>query len=116
MTADQSPQIYYGSSYSHSGNYSMRLYYRGYTALPIFQTPVDSLMLKFWLKQTSSSYQLVVGVMTNPNDPSTFVPVDTIRNSTTDYEYIEVYFDNYEGNGQFIAFHNITNTTYPATS
>ena len=112
MTADQSPQIYYGTSYSHSGNYSMRLYYRGYTTLPIFQTPVDSLMLKFWLKQTSSSYQLVVGVMTNPNDPSTFVPVDTIRNSTTDYEYIEVYFDNYEGNGQFIAFHNITNTTY----
>lgn len=115
MSASQSPQVYYGSSNAHSGSYSLRLYYRGYVALPLFQTPVDSLMLKFWLKQTSASYLLEVGVMTDPNDASTFVPVDTINNtSTSAYEYKEILFNNYTGNGQFIAFHNITtpNVTY----
>ena len=113
MSAAQSPQVYYSTSNAHSGSYSLRLYYRGYVALPLFQTPVDSLMLKFWLKQTSASYLLEVGVMTDPNDASTFVPVDTINNtSTSAYEYKEILFNNYTGNGQYIAFHNITTNTY----
>ena len=112
MTSTQAPQVYYGTSNAHGGSYSFRMYYRGYVVLPMFSTPVDSLMLKFWLKQSSASYQLEVGVMSDPTDASTFVPIDTIDNASTAYEYREVLFNNYTGSGQYIAFHNITTNTY----
>ena len=112
MTSTQAPQVYYGTSNAHGGSYSFRMYYRGYVALPMFSTPVDSLMLKFWLKQTAAAYQLEVGVMSDPTDATTFVAVDTINNASTAYEHVEVMLNNYTGNGQYIAFHNITTNTY----
>ena len=112
MTSTQAPQVYYGTSNAHGGSYSFRMYYRGYVALPMFTTPVDSLMLKFWLKQTAAAYQLEVGVMSDPTDATTFVAVDTINNASTAYEHVEVMLNNYTGNGQYIAFHNITTNTY----
>ena len=112
MTSAQMPQIYYSSTNAHSGSYSLRLYYRGIVTLPHFNQPVNELMLKFWLKQSATSYQLAVGVMTDPSDASTFVPVDTINNTSTSYEYVEVLLNNYTGNGQYIAFRNITTASY----
>lgn len=113
MTASQEPQVYYSSSNANSGSYSLRLYYRGYVAMPKFATPVDSLMMTFWVKQTSSSYRLVVGVMTDPMNAGTFVPVDTIvNNGTSTQEYHELFFNNYTGPDGYIAFHNITTNTY----
>ena len=112
MTSAQMPQIYYSSTNAHSGSYCLRLYYRGIVTLPHFNQPVNELMLKFWLKQSATSYQLAVGVMTDPSDASTFVPVDTINNTSTSYEYVEVLLNNYTGNGQYIAFRNITTASY----
>jgi hypothetical protein len=83
MTASQQPQIYYSSSYAHSGSYSLRLYYRGIYALPAIDTNISALQMSFWVRQTSSSYHLAVGVMSDLNDETTFVPVDTINNSST---------------------------------
>ena len=107
------PQIYYGSSNAHSGNYSLRLYYRCIYAMPAIDTNISALQMGFWVKQTSANYQLVVGVMSNLDDETTFVPVDTIDNTSTSApEYHEVLFANYSGNGHFIAFRNITTASY----
>lgn len=116
--ASSQPQIYYNNPTSTTQNcrtspYSLRLYYRGITALPVINTDVQNTVLKFWVKQTASSYLMVVGVLSDVNDPSTFVAIDTIRNTnTTDFQQHEVFFNNYTGNGRHIAFRNISTANY----
>ena len=107
------PQIYYGSSNAHSGSYSLRLYYRCIYAMPAIDTNISALQMGFWVKQTSTNYRMIVGVMSDLEDETTFVPVDTIINSSTSAsEYHEVLFSNYTGNGHYIAFRNITPASY----
>lgn len=65
----------------------------------------NTLELRFNLRKTSAVYNLEVGVMTNPYDISSFVIVDTVTPSALNtWEEIEVDFNNYTGNGQYIAF------------
>jgi len=112
-SASYYPQIYYSSSNAHSGSYSLRLYYRGIYALPAMDTNINLLQMNFWVKQTSTSYQLAVGVMSDLADETTFVPIDTIIcSSTSAPEEHTVYFGSYTGNGRYIAFRNITTSTY----
>ena len=106
------PAVYSSSTYSHSGSNSMR-FYSFYTAadsaqyaiLPLTDStlyPLNSLMLTFQMRayNSGSTYAAVavIGVMTNPTDASTFVPVDTVNsNGVTTYSGYEVYFANYTG-------------------
>lgn len=83
-----------------------------YAALPQYAGVISNLMLSFDMRSYSSSTsyperyvsRMIVGVMSNPSDTATFVPVDTITianlNTTL---HAEVYFDNYAGSGQYIA-------------
>ena len=67
---------------------------------------VDSLQISFWAKASSASYIPIfqVGVMTDPNNISTFVGVDTITLTTgTAWTNIEVPLSTYTGNGQYVA-------------
>lgn len=80
-----------------------------YAALPQYAGVISNLMLSFDMRSYSSSTsyperyvsRMIVGVMSNPSDTATFVPVDTITianlNTTL---HAEVYFDNYAGSGQ----------------
>jgi len=65
---------------------------------------VDSLRLSFLMYTTVNNRHLIVGVMSDPDDFSTFVPVDTVQ---TVEAYAanrrEVYFDYYQGSGTYIA-------------
>ena len=111
------PFVYYGSSYSNSGNYSLRFYsyYSGdygdqYAILPPIDVDVlswSNLMLEFNMKNgtTTSPFTLVVGVIEG-NDISTFVPVDTISQVSTSFVQQSVAFNNYEGSGNRIAIVN----------
>ncbi|MCR4827293.1 MAG: fibronectin type III domain-containing protein, partial [Bacteroidales bacterium] len=106
MTDENRPQLIHNSNYTHSGDYSLQLNYRGIYAMPPLS---DDLMLKhvkleMYLKQTNSYYALEVGVW---EDDGTFVPVATFNNSTTDMKHVECDFSIYEGSGRRIAFHNI---------
>ena len=98
--------LYFYSNHpaSGTGNYC-------YAALPMFQDSVKNLSLSFSVRRYNSSTAtyttyLVMGVMTNPNDIATFEPMDTLDlytatpNSINSYEY---YFNNYTGNGKYIA-------------
>ncbi len=67
---------------------------------------VDSLELIFEAYKSSASHGgvLIVGIMTDPNYDSTFVPIDTIVvSSVTTWVPIEVNFANYNGTGRYIA-------------
>ena len=105
------PIVYSSSSYAHSGNNSMRFYtyytvgiYGDQTAiLPSIDSamlPLSSLQLSFWMRAHTNTYNswVVVGVMSDPYDINTFVPVETIyTNNSTTYERHTVLLANYHG-------------------
>ena len=107
QTGSYLPQVYYNTTYAHSGNYSYRLYGIGYHMLPPVTAPLDSLQLTFWDYTTSTSYGLEVGVM----EGSTFIPIQTINSPTSTHVHYTVYFGSYTGNSRIIAFRNYYTTS-----
>ena len=108
------PIAYNSASYSYSGNNHMRFYeYTSsgyadqYAILPEFGFNLDTVVVGFYARESSSTAtyvgKIVVGVMTNPEDAATFVAVDSVLPTTLNYEYFEVNFSEYAGNGRYIA-------------
>ncbi len=105
------PYIYNYSGYSSSCCQSLYFYthrnYYEYTAMPDLDVDsISHLELYFNLRAGDKNYtKLVVGVMQQQNDFSTFVPVDTVScNSNGNYEAKHVSLASYTGDGRFIAF------------
>ncbi len=110
------PVIYNSSTYAASGSNSIRFYtgtysYYGdqYAIMPqldVNQNPMNTVRVKFDLRAYSTSYTttLKVGVMTDPENPSTFQLVQTLTTSTTTYDTKIVSFENYTGTGEYVAF------------
>ena len=75
---------------------------------------VNQLMATFMYMGSNSTDRLVVGVMSNPADANTFVPVDTVYPGATPNEWTErtVFFNTYMGEGHHIAFKNEYTSTY----
>ena len=101
---------YVSNSYSLSGGNSLYLYSTSssysYLALPLLEPELDSLMVSFWMMKSNTSYahSAQVGVMTDANDISTFVPIATVECSDLyEWEYFDVSLANYHGQGR-IAF------------
>ena len=92
-----------------SGTYNMAI-------LPAFDAsiPINTLQATFMHRGSNSTDRTIVGVMSNPVDPTTFVPVDTVyplSTSVSTWTEREVVFSNYTGTGQHIAFKNEYTTT-----
>ena len=66
----------------------------------------SDMSISFAYKLTSTSYALILGVMTVPTDTSTFVAIDTFFvSSTTNFSEVELYnLNGYTGTGKYIAF------------
>lgn len=110
------PYVYNTASYAFDGTKSLYFTYGSasssathdvYAALPLMNDTLNELQLQFYAKPGGSAYvgdTLYVGVMTDPNDISTFDTVSICR--LTENAYIEfiVRFDTYKGEGQYIAF------------
>ena len=106
---------------AHGGTHSM--YFDNYTpnmaVLPVIDTnqvPINSLQVSFYaIGSYLDSYdaKLLVGVVSDVYDNSTFTVVDTIDLTEfyPTYPYV-VMFNNYTGNGNRIAFKNYTSSTY----
>ena len=114
---------YYGYPYvyasaAHTGSRGLYWYlsttattYGDYEAvvLPPVNTvtnPINTLQLTFWSKPTSTSYSpvFIVGVMTDPEDISTFQSVATVNVlSSTDWQFFEVPLSAYTGTGRYVA-------------
>jgi len=75
--------------------------------------PINTLTARFYYRNSALTDRLIVGVMTDPTDTSTFVSVATIQ-SDAEYSWseYEVNFSTYTGSGQYIAFKNAYTTTY----
>ena len=103
---------YTSSSYSHAGTYSAYFYgtssYYSYMATPEFDANValNTLQVAFWARKSTANYFIQVGVMTDPNDYSTFEQVggNLTPNTTNTWQLMEVNLDEYTGNGHYIAF------------
>ena len=125
------PIVYNSSTYAASGSNSLRFYtYTGtstdygnqFAILPpidVALNPINTLQMTLAVRKLSTSYAnftLIVGVMTDPTNVNTFVPVDTIVQTETSYDNYTVYFANYTGTGKYIALlaprNGMNNITY----
>lgn len=98
----------------HSGDNSLVFYApvtsSNYAALaPLESGRVDDLILTFFAYATNQNAvdypRFIVGVMSDPDNASTFVPVDTVRLSATNqWEQHAVDLSSYSGTGQYVAF------------
>ena len=99
------------TSYRHNGSRSLMLQYSGtntysYVALPVMDAPLDTLLINFYAYKNNSSYphNIWVGVMSDPDDASTFSLVQQVNPvNTSRWEECEVLFENYTGTGKYIA-------------
>ena len=112
--SDPTHYVYIPSnSYAHNGTHFLDFHHTtscfNIAISPEFDQSIDisTLMVNFWACRTGSSGTLEVGVMTDKNDPTTFFTIDTIDlSASSTYTYAEqfVTFNNYTGNGKYIAF------------
>ena len=65
--------------------------------------PVNTTRIKFWSRSGSAGYPISVGVLSNPQDASTYTEIQNIPLTATFTEYI-VSLTGYTGTGRFIAF------------
>lgn len=71
---------------------------------------IKNALVTFWgtcYKYVGADYEsgLIVGVMTDPADFSTFVPVDTVHiNKANQFNRFTIYLDEYKGEGKYIGF------------
>ena len=75
---------------------------------------INTLQATFMYRATNSTDYMIVGVISNPADINTFVPVDTVYPSSPVSTWVEkeVNFSGYTGSGQYIAFYNGNPSAY----
>lgn len=127
------PSAYSGASYAHDGTYSLRLNaYKtsstnadsAYAIMPAMNYGVKGLSghtLKFYARQsTTSTYtsyynQLMIGVVSDPADMSTFTLVRAEEVTGATYTFHEVQLGSYAGEGQYIVLLAVTDPTATGT-
>ncbi|MBO4249948.1 MAG: fibronectin type III domain-containing protein, partial [Paludibacteraceae bacterium] len=123
-TSSYIPYVGTSASYKHNGLNYLNIYsyvtsstsYDGaYAIMPELDVEdISKYQVNFWARTTSSTGanyhdNLVVGIISDPNDLSTFAPVDTLTLSHTAYEPFTIAFDKYQGGylgikGRYIMF------------
>ena len=110
-------EIQFGNMASGSGGYLCFIYDAGIAVMPRLAdydsngNPIDIRYLKLDLdaRYYDNSDRVTVGVMTDPNDASTFHPVKEINvgyDYSTNFRHDTVFFYSYTGNGRYIAVKN----------
>ncbi len=87
--------------------------YYSYLALPLIDAPTDTLQISLATYKTSANYSIQIGIMTDPDNFSTFSPVATVSPSATNvWEMFEVPLTSYRGTGRYIAIAATGGTNY----
>ena len=103
---------YISSTYANSGSKSFYFTLSSaatyakqdfYAALPLMADTIQELQMQFYVK-ASAGKKLYVGVMSDPNDVSTFDTVQVCQLTSGDFTEFIVRFDTYAGKGEYIAF------------
>ena len=96
--------IYYGASGKSLFFYTSSGYDPQIVVLPLFDDDINTLQLSFYSRVSNTAAAFEVGTMTNPSDPTTFVPFDTtVSTATHTWEYQQFSFADYNGLGSYIA-------------
>ena len=79
--------------------------------------PLNNAQVSFWVRHyAQSSYAsanpFAIGIMTDPEDPTTFVQIGSTITPTTTYTQYNVRLNSYTGEGEYIAFKSTPNSTY----
>ena len=112
------PLVHNDSTLAHSGSNAMRFHTANispecsdqYAIMPLTDStifPVSSLQVSFWMRTAHFYYNsfIVVGVMSDPTDTSTFIAVDTARiASLNDYSNHTIRLNRYFGPHGHVAF------------
>jgi len=90
--------------YSYYSSYSDNDPQDQYAILPQMES-ISNARMKLAARRYNSSYDATfsVGVMTDPSDASSFVPVATYSPASTTYEEFEIPLHKYTGEGKYIA-------------
>ncbi len=103
---------YYPTVYNSGGNKAKHALYFGadtttaYFALPKLDAVLSEIQFNFWAKAATAEateQYLLVGIMTDPEDTTTFTAVDTLRFEGTAHKEYFVTFENYNGPDGYIA-------------
>ena len=103
------PIVYGDPLFAHSGNNSLSLISSSRVQIAVMPLtdsvlfPVSGLHVSFWMRSYDQYTSIVVGVMSNPADTNTFVPVDTCQ-VTGLYSHSGAGFASYTGPHGHIAF------------
>ena len=102
---------YPSSTYKNSGTYSMYFYGSSsnyaYLALPRMDESIEmnNLMIQFYAYKTSAAYSIEYGVMSDPDNISTFEVLGSFSPSATStWDMGEFLTNTYTGTGRYIAF------------
>ena len=109
------PYIYrYSTTGGHNSGSSLCLYTSSsstvqnqiWAALPALADSINKLQLEFFVKgySVSQNSMLQVGIMTDPNDITTFEVVDSVNVVGTAWKGVLIKLDKYVGEGKYIAF------------
>ena len=107
---NDAPSVYYYGTAGNRGLQSGSDPANNIVMLPEIDTStlsISSLMLNFQALidcYSDYTFKLEVGIMSDPNDPLTFVSVDTVSHLSFEFAPFEVSLENYTGTGTFIAF------------
>jgi hypothetical protein len=102
---------------AHTGSYSLEMKgNQGMVVLPEFTNDINTLSLTFWANRVSSSAtdEVKIGVITDINDPTTFVPMETLttvgsRGNSTFVGPVE--FNNVPATGRIALRYTSTSST-----
>ena len=85
-----------------------------FAVMPAFKGNYSNLALEFDVYTETDSDSLIIGVLSNPTDATTFTGVDTIiyPSDNTYYYDLKVFFFNYTGSGEYIAFKHTSTDSY----
>ena len=104
------PYVYMYESYA--GSNSLYFYNTNTIALPQIdneELDIHSIQLSFYASAYTTGTTLQVGVMTNPYVSSSFMPVGSPFTLTDNFQFYDITFASYTGNGTYIAFRNPDN-------
>ena len=114
MKGNTSTDSYYASyptvnsTYANTGSKSISFYnssFYNYLILPVFETPINELQISFYLRSSSSYYNvpIMLGVVSADGNISTFDTLGVFENTPSSWQQITLPLGHYQGdNGRFV--------------
>lgn len=120
-TDPERPYVYSGTN-SYKGSKALYLSMDegrdAWVTFPQIDTTLQDVEIEFYMRANSANYkntQVIVGIMEDPADLTTFDPVATFNSASTTYQRCYANFVDYTGNGKYISIRWYENVDGGAT-